>query len=152
LQPLVLLLMRVGAAALVVAPASATALGLRHLGLSGEPMLPSLSPGWQLVIALALGLGIAAGPAALALTATVPLNGITMSMDDRLTVLLVFLTIASAGAGPISVDRLIGWWARAFGMIATGSRQTCRTSSWSAAASAALRPCGACATRGAASP
>lgn len=112
LQPLVLLLMRVGAAALVVAPASATALGLRHLGLSGEPMLPSLSPGWQLVIALALGLGIAAGPAALALAATVPLSGITMSMDDRLTVLLVFLTIASAGAGPISVDRLIGWWAR----------------------------------------
>jgi NADH dehydrogenase/putative oxidoreductase len=112
LQPLVLLLMRLATAALVIAPTWGAALGLRHLGLSGQPMLASLSLGWQLGIAVALALGIAARPAALSLAATVPLSGLTMSMDDRLTALLVFLTIAVSGAGLFSVDRLILGWAR----------------------------------------
>jgi NADH dehydrogenase FAD-containing subunit/uncharacterized membrane protein YphA (DoxX/SURF4 family) len=112
LAPVVLLLMRVGTATLVAAPALAALPGQRLIGLFGEPMLPALPGGWQLIVALALVLGIGARPVALALAGTVPLAGITMSMDDRLTVLLVFLTIAFAGPGPFSVDRLIARWAR----------------------------------------
>jgi NADH dehydrogenase/putative oxidoreductase len=112
LRPVALLFMRVGAAALLVAPAPAIVLGLRHLGLSGQPMFPSLSLGWQMVVALAFVLGIATRPVALSLAAMVPLGGLVMSMDDRLAVLLVFLTIASCGAGLFSLDRLILGWAR----------------------------------------
>jgi hypothetical protein len=112
LGPIVLLLVRFGTAAMVAAPTLAALSGLRNVTLFGGTMLPTLSDSWQVAIAGALILGIAARPVALALAGAVPLSGITMSMDNRLTVLLVFLTIACAGAGLLSVDRLIVLWAR----------------------------------------
>ncbi len=108
LRPVVLLGLRFEAAALLIVPVAATAPGLGHPMESG--IAPSL--GWHVVVAALLVLGIAARPVALLLGAMVSSSGLAMTMDDRLTVILILLTIASCGAGLLSVDRLILGWVR----------------------------------------
>jgi NADH:ubiquinone reductase (H+-translocating) len=108
MRPVALLVLRLEAAALVIAPAAAMAPGLRYLAGTGVAPFP----GWHVIVAAALVIGFASRPAALLLVALVPLGGLVMSMDDRLTLLLVLLIIVSAGAGPLSLDRLILAWAR----------------------------------------
>jgi NADH dehydrogenase FAD-containing subunit len=108
LRPMVLLGLRFKVAALLIAPAVAMAPGLGHLMRSG--VAPSLS--WHAVVAALFVLGIAARPIALLLAAIGPLTELAMTMEDRPTVLLVLLTIASSGAGLLSADRLILDWVR----------------------------------------
>jgi NADH:ubiquinone reductase (H+-translocating) len=109
LRPVVQLLTRIGLAALTAAPALPMLTG-RFASLA-DPLLPASPPvHWPLALALVLVVGFATRPAALVLAGTIPLSG--MAMDHQLTVLLVCLTIAAAGAGRYSVDRLIALWAR----------------------------------------
>lgn len=108
LRPVVLLGLRFEVAALLIAPTVVMAPGLGHLMRSG--VAPSL--GGHAVVAALFVLGIAARPVALLLAAIGPLAGLAMTMEDRLTVLLVLLTIASSGAGLLSADRLILDWVR----------------------------------------
>ncbi len=79
----------------------------------GYPMRSGIAPslGWHAVVAALFVLGIATRPIALLLAAMV-LSGLAMTMDDRLTVILILLTITSSGAGLLSADRLILSWAR----------------------------------------
>jgi NADH dehydrogenase FAD-containing subunit len=108
LRPVALLVLRLEAAALVIAAAAVMAPGLGYLLRSG--VVPSR--GWHAVVAVVLILGFASRPVALSLAALVPLSGLAMTMDDRLTVLLILLIIVSSGAGSLSVDCLISAWAR----------------------------------------
>jgi NADH dehydrogenase/putative oxidoreductase len=111
LRPIVQLLARMGLAVLVAVPALPMLTG--RLAWLGDPTLPAAPPvAWPLALALALVVGVATRPVGLVLAGAIPLSGITMTTDHRLTVLLVCLTIAAAGAGRYSVDRLIELWAR----------------------------------------
>jgi NADH dehydrogenase FAD-containing subunit len=107
LRPVVLLGLRFEVAALLIASAAAMAPGLGHLMRSGiDPPF-----GWHVAIAALFVFGIATRPVALLLATMVSLTGLAMTMDDRFTVILILLTIASSGAGLLSVDRLILGWA-----------------------------------------
>ncbi|MEJ1976145.1 MAG: FAD-dependent oxidoreductase [Acetobacteraceae bacterium] len=109
LAPVAQLCIRLGLAAstLVAEP------WLHAARVLGPSVAPGLPAGGQIAIAAALVLGCATRPAALVLAAMIPLSGITMSMGDRLTVLLLVLAVAIAGAGLFSIDHLVALWARA---------------------------------------
>jgi NADH:ubiquinone reductase (H+-translocating) len=110
LEPCALMLIRLGIAAAIVAPEPLALTWQRSTGLQGMS-LPELAGGWLILFAGALILGAGTALVALALASMIPLVGITMAMDDRLTLLLVFLILATAGAGRFSLDRLISAWA-----------------------------------------
>jgi len=109
LEPAILLLMRLGVAAVVVAPVVTLPSGLRGIGLFQASMLPG---GVLVAIAGLLVIGAAIRPTALVFAGMIPLSGITMSMDDRFIILLLFLIMAAAGAGRLSLDCLLVRWAR----------------------------------------
>lgn len=109
LEPALLLLMRLGVAAVVVAPVVTPPVWLRGIGLFQASMFPS---GVLLAIAGLLVAGAAIRPIALIFAGMIPLTGITTSMDDRVIILLLCLIMAAAGAGRLSLDCLVVRWAR----------------------------------------
>jgi len=106
LGPLMLLTIRVGLAASVVAPKF---FGLRDV-LSGNATAALTGPAWW-TAALALALGCATRFVALILAEMCLLPGIAMSMDDRTAILLLLLMLAARGAGVLSIDHWLARWA-----------------------------------------
>jgi hypothetical protein len=149
LEPAILLLMRLGVAAVVVAPVVTLPSELRGIGLFQASMLPG---GVLVAIAGLLVVGAAIRPTALVFAGMIPLSGITMSMDDRLIILLLFLIMAAAGAGRLSFDRLLVRWARSVPDEHSDAEKDLPHVVVVGGGSAAPRPSGVCATRVAASP
>ncbi|HEX9464214.1 MAG TPA: NAD(P)/FAD-dependent oxidoreductase [Alphaproteobacteria bacterium] len=109
LEPATLLLMRLGMAAVVATPVVAPPSWLRGIGVFPASMLPD---GVLAALAGSLVVGAATRPIALILAGMIPLSGITMSMDDRVDLLLLCLIMAAAGAGRLSLDSLVVRWAQ----------------------------------------
>src|SRR5258708_34144430 len=101
--------MRLGMAAVVATPVVAPPSWLRGLGVFPAAMLPD---GVLAALAGSLVVGAATRPIALILAGMIPLSGITMSMDDRVDLLLLCLIMAAAGAGRLSLDSLVVRWAQ----------------------------------------
>ena len=103
--------LRVGLAAWI-AGSQVPALSWLQGGMPSDSILAlHLPEQWTVVIAAALVLGCGTRIAALVLVGMIPLAGITMSIDNRLTLLLLLLILAVSGAGAISLDRLLARWA-----------------------------------------
>src|SRR5258708_24018006 len=101
--------MRLGMAAVVGTGEVAPPSWLRGMGVFPASMLPD---GVVAALAGSLVVGAATRPIALILAGMIPLSGITMSMDDRVDLLLLCLIMAAAGAGRLSLDSLVVRWAQ----------------------------------------
>ncbi len=76
------------------------------------PMLASLAPAIALCVATLLATGTATRLAALGLLVLVPFGQIAGASDARLPWVLLLAILTLHGAGPFSVDRVLGTWLR----------------------------------------
>src|SRR5258708_17206726 len=99
--------MRLGMAAVVATPVVAPPSWLRGIGVFPASMLPD---GVLAALAGSLVVGAATRPIALILAGMIPLSGVTISMDDRVDLLLLCLIMAAPGARRLLLDSLVVPW------------------------------------------
>jgi NADH dehydrogenase len=124
MTPLAQLIIRVSLALSLMGYVAPTLTWVAHM-MFGAMVTALVSPAWwAMTLAVALALGVATRFAALCVAATIPTVGIAMSMDDRLAILLLLLVIVAAGAGMLSVDRLVDKWMRVLARRKSPSPET----------------------------
>jgi NADH dehydrogenase len=110
--PLMPFAVRIGLAVSIMHVAMPASSWVAHAML-GESATSLIHPTWwAMTIALALTLGVATRFTALIVVGMIPIAAISMSMDDRLAVLLLLLMLVASGAGVFSIDRLLDLWMR----------------------------------------
>lgn len=104
LDPVLRFVLRVGLASSIVA-FTLPAISWLQAAMLGDPVVSHM--GWMAsVLVLALMAGFATRLVALVMASMVPLTDLAMSMDDRISVLLLLLLFAASGAGLLSCDYL----------------------------------------------